>query len=77
VATLKVFCLKSYNINTFWYTTFFFRLSLEMMLMMHHHGDARMVYMTSQLKKCGCKILEKVKFSQMDNPSAISSQAHM
>jgi len=29
-----------------------------------------------RLKKCGCKILEKVKFSQTDDPSAISDLAY-
>jgi len=69
VATSNVFYLKGYN-HAFWYTTFLVRLSLEMMLMMRHLGDD--VYMTSQprshgallqLKKCGCKILQKWFFS--------------
>jgi len=51
VATLKVFYLRSYS-NAFWYTTFLVHQSLEVMLMMHHHGDD--VYMMSQLC-CGLR----------------------
>jgi len=49
--------------------------------MMLHHDDN--VYSQSlrtallRLKRCGCKILEKVKFSQTDDPSATSDLAHV
>jgi len=50
-----------------------------MMLMMCHHGNDVYYDVTAllRLKKCSCKILEKVKFSERYNTSATSHLAHV